>query len=281
MSTGSSQWDGMSVMRGRRAYADTPMGQVHYAILGDGAPMLLLHQTPWFSVQYATAQPLLAAGGLKTIAVDTPGYGRSDRPDHAPTIAEYADNLIALLDELKLDRATVVGHHTGACIAAAFAARHPARCSAAALHGPPLYTPEERADRIANQLHPNTDVASDGSHLTARWTRVQSRFAPNAPPASLNWSVLAFALAGRLEWYGHAAAFHFDMADALQEITAPTLIMSNTADTVHQAAARALALRPDFAYHEFAGGSPHMIYDDPEPWAAAILRFLKSHGLAL
>ncbi len=272
--SGSNPWDGMSVMRGRRAYADTPMGQVHTAILGDGLPLLLLHQTPWFSVQYATAQPLLAAGGFRTIAVDTPGYGRSDLPDHPPTIAEYADNLIPVLDALKVERTVVVGHHTGACIAAAFAARHPARCSAVVLHGPPLYTAEERADRIANQLHPNTDLASDGSHLTARWHRVQSRFAQDAAPASLNWSVLAFSLAGRLEWYGHAAAFHFDMADALKAIKAPTLIMSNTADTIHQAAARVLGLRPDFAYHEFPGGTPHMMYDHPKPWAEAILKFL-------
>ncbi len=281
MTSGSSEWNGMSVMRGHRAYADTPMGQVHTALLGEGPALLLLHQTPWFSVQYATAQPRLAAGGLKTVAVDTPGYGRSDIPDHVPTVEDYADNLIPVLDALAIAQTVVVGHHTGACIAAAFAARHPERCSAVVLHGPPLYTPAERADRVANQLHPNTDVAPDGTHFTARWQRVQSRFAQNADPASINWSVLSFALAGRLEWYGHAAAFKFDMEAALRAFTAPTLIISNTADTIHHAAARVLELRPDFAYREFPGGSPHMMYDDPEPWAGAILEFLKSRSVIL
>jgi len=114
-------------MRATKGYADTPLGQVHYWRAGpkDGLPILLLHQTPWLGVQYAKVLPLLAAAGLNAIAVDTPGYGLSDLPDHQPSIEEYADNLTHVLTALSLSKAAVAGHHTGASIAAAFAHRHP------------------------------------------------------------------------------------------------------------------------------------------------------------
>ncbi|MBL8645477.1 MAG: alpha/beta hydrolase [Rhodospirillaceae bacterium] len=272
----ASSWTGLRTITARRGYTDTPMGQMHYSAAGDGPPVILLHQTPWFGVQYAKAQPLLAQEGLRVIVPDTPGYGFSDLPDHAPTADEYADNLAAFMDRLGLDQATLVGHHTGATLAAALAARHPGRVRGLVLHGVPLYTAEERADRLKNQLHPNTALSSDGGHLTARWKRVDEVFMRGTATAeSLQWSVLSFYLAGPTEWYGHQAAFTFDMEQALRRVTAPTLIMSNTADTIHGAAARALKLRPDFAYHEFAGGNAHMMYDDPGPWAAIVAAFVK------
>ncbi|MBL8629457.1 MAG: alpha/beta hydrolase [Rhodospirillaceae bacterium] len=270
-------WDGLHVIQGPRGYVMTPMGQVHYSALGDGIPVLLLHQTPWFGVQYAKAQPLLAKQGLRTIAPDTPGFGMSDLPDHPPTAEEYADNVVAVMDQLGIKRAAIVGHHTGATLAAATAAKHPDRVSCVVLHGVPLYTADERADRLKNQLHPNIDILPDGSHIQTRWKRVDETISrKTAEPESVQWSVLSFYLAGQHEWYGHQAAFTFDMEVALKSIKAPTLVLSNTADSIHAAAARALKLRPDFAYHEFQGGNSHMMYDDPAPWAAAVGAFITS-----
>jgi pimeloyl-ACP methyl ester carboxylesterase len=254
------------------------MGQVHYVTDGTGPPIVLLHQSPWFGVQYAKVQPLIAAAGFQAIAIDTPGFGRSDLPDHPPSAEEYADNVVLVLDHLKLDRAIVVGHHTGASLAAAFAARHPGRTRGLIMHGLPLYTAEERADRIKTQLHPDTDVYADGSHFAERWRRLQEQFAKGATPESIQWSVLAFLLAGKTEWYGHRAAFSFDMEAALRAVKAPTLVMSNTGDTIHAGAARARVMRPDFGYHEFAGGNSHMMYDDPQPWAAAVIAFARGLG---
>ena len=45
---------------------------------------------------------LLAQQGIQAIAVDIPGYGMSDTPDHPPSIAEYAQMVPAILDHLGL-----------------------------------------------------------------------------------------------------------------------------------------------------------------------------------
>ncbi len=271
------RWDGLHVIQGTRSYVTTPMGQVHYSTLGEGTPVVLLHQTPWFGIQYAKAQPYLAKQGLRAIAPDTPGFGLSDLPDHPPTADEYADNIIAFLDAMNLKTVALVGHHTGATLAAATAAKHPDRIRCLVMHGVPLYNAEERADRLKNQLHPNIDILPDGSHIQNRWKRVDEMISrKTAKPESVQWSVMSFYLAGQYEWYGHQAAFTFDMEKAIRAIKAPTLIMSNTADSIHAAAARTLKMRPDFAYHELPGGNSHMMYDDPEPWATAVSAFINS-----
>ncbi len=271
-------WEGLHVMGGRKGYVDTPMGQVHYRVMGEGTPLLLLHQTPWFSIQFAKAQPLLAAAGIQTIAIDTPGFGFSDLPAEQPSIETYADNLPLVLDALALERAAVVGYHTGASIAAAFAHRHPTRTACLILDGAPLYTAEERAERLAR---PDWDQTTkpDGSHLTDRFRHILKVSRNEADIESVNWSVLSLFMSGAGEHQGHVAAFSYDMAPAIREIQAPALIISYTADALHHTSARIIKMRPDFKYQEFEGGASHSIYDDPDPWVAAVMSFVKAHAV--
>ena len=76
----------------KKGYADGPFGQLHYMTAGSGAPLIMTHQSPDSMVQFEPVLGLLAEQGIQAIAVDIPGYGMSDRPDHPPTIAEYAPN---------------------------------------------------------------------------------------------------------------------------------------------------------------------------------------------
>lgn len=50
----------MSDITVRYRYADTPLGQLHYAEAGEGEPIVLLHQTPRSLDEFAELQPLLA-----------------------------------------------------------------------------------------------------------------------------------------------------------------------------------------------------------------------------
>jgi pimeloyl-ACP methyl ester carboxylesterase len=256
----------------RKGYVDTPMGQVHYRELGTGAPLVLLHQTAWSSLQFKTAMPALAARGLRTIAIDTPGYGMSDGPSAPPRIEDYAENLRHALDGLRLQRVHIAAHHTGVSIAIAFAARHPDRVGRLALHGVPLYTPDERAARLARPHYDQTPKP-DGSHLQKRF-QLSRDMSPGASLEAIHWSTVQFFWAGPLEWYGHHAAFSYDSGRDLARLAAPTLIMSNTGDSLHVAVERIRSLRPDFSFAVIDGGTYHIVYDEGEAWAKTVADFV-------
>jgi len=269
-----SVWQGVGALKSStRGYVETPMGQVHYLMQGEGVPVLLLHQTPWFSVQFARVLPHLADRGIQAIAPDRPGYGLSDPPDEPKTMDAYADNLVHVLDALGLERVAVVGHNTGASVAVEFARRHPDRVTKLVLHGTPLYTKEEQAVRLARP-HWDRWLEADGSHLKDYFAG-RGRIVPSdAPLQGLQWSVLAFFLAGETEWYGHQAAFSYDMEAAIKELTVPTFLFAHEGDALASQTKRASDLRPDFDYKEYARAYSHIMYDDPKPWADKVADYI-------
>jgi len=256
----------------RKGYVDSPMGQVHYRELGSGQPLILLHQTAWSSLQFKNAMPTLAERGLRAIAVDTPGFGMSDGPSAPPRIEDYADNLSHVMDGLGLKRALVVGHHTGVSIAVSFAARYPEYVERMALHGVPFYTPEEREARLARP-HFDQTPAADGSHLQRRF-EFSRKMSSGASLEAIHWSTVQFYWAGPLEWYGHHAAFNFDVGSDLVKLKSPTLIMSNTGDSLHMAVERIKKLGLDFSYAVMDGGTYHIVYDEGVPWAKTVADFI-------
>jgi len=69
---------------------------------------------------------------------DLPGFGKSDKPEHALSIAELADALAAWMDAIGLSKATLLGNSMGCQIIANFALRHPERIERAILVGPTM-----------------------------------------------------------------------------------------------------------------------------------------------
>lgn len=96
----------------------------------DGEPVLLLHGEPSWSFLYRTVVPVLADAGLRAIAPDLVGFGRSDKPaaaaDHS--YARHVAWVRALaFDVLDLRGATLVGQDWGGLIGLRLVAEHPDR----------------------------------------------------------------------------------------------------------------------------------------------------------
>jgi haloalkane dehalogenase len=96
----------------------------------DGEPVLLLHGEPSWSFLYRTVMAVLAEAGLRAIAVDLAGFGRSDKPadvgDHS--YARHVEWIRALaFDRLDLRGVTLVGQDWGGLIGLRLAAEHPER----------------------------------------------------------------------------------------------------------------------------------------------------------
>jgi pimeloyl-ACP methyl ester carboxylesterase len=98
---------------------------------GDGPAVLLLHGFPDSSRMWRNQVPALVANGYQVIAPDLRGFGESDRPEgvEAYGILNVVEDLRLVLDDLKIDRAHVVGHDWGAATAWVFSSVFPDRTS--------------------------------------------------------------------------------------------------------------------------------------------------------
>ncbi len=94
---------------------------------GEGAPILFLHP----GIGIAPDAPVLdlLAAKARIIAPSHPGFGRSEQPKDFTTIDDLAYFYLDLMDELRLERATLVGVSFGAWIAAEIAVKSCARIS--------------------------------------------------------------------------------------------------------------------------------------------------------
>lgn len=101
--------------------------QVHYAELGRGEPLVLLHGNGSMLQDFMSSGFVKeAAKSYRVIAFDRPGYGYSDRPRSTIwTPAAQAELLRSALRQIGVARALVLGHSWGASVAIALALEHP------------------------------------------------------------------------------------------------------------------------------------------------------------
>lgn len=95
----------------------------------DGPVALLLHGEPSWSFLYREVMSVLAAAGIRAVAPDLIGFGRSDKPPAAAhSYAAHVEWVRSLaFDALDLRDVTVVGQDWGGLIGLRLAAEHPAR----------------------------------------------------------------------------------------------------------------------------------------------------------
>jgi pimeloyl-ACP methyl ester carboxylesterase len=258
----------------RRFYFDASIGQVHGRRIGAGVPAVFLHQSPLSSAQFEAAMPALAAAGLDCIALDLPGMGMSDPAPSGATLDDFAAIVPAALTHFGLAKAHLVGHHTGASVAARIAATQPHLVDRLVLNGTALLSPEEKAFFATFKFGPTVPQA-DGSHLAAAWaTRLKATPGWSDLAAMHRWVVEGLSR-GATSWMAFPAVIGSDMAADLAKIEAPTLFFTNTGEDLYEATKRAHALRPDCQYAELIGGTHDIVDEQPAAWAETILRFLK------
>jgi len=268
--TSVDDWKGFGVLKGGKGYVTAPMGQLHYRDIGPRDykyPIVLMHQSPMSMIQWAGVQNALAAKGIRVITLDTPGYGLSDPPNKQPSIRDYADNVVHLLDALKLDKVVIGGHHTGAHIAVSFAANHGDRVVGLAIHGPAPMNAEEADVYLANSAKgkPRTPLA-DGSHLSRA-------FNPNKPDVQGVYDGRTYMTMGTYMQgpdIGHWAAFHYDMMKDAPNVKVPTILLTDAKDAVNVMDKRLAAARPDFTFVEFSKGDLLQFMAEPERWATIV-----------
>jgi pimeloyl-ACP methyl ester carboxylesterase len=135
---------------------------------GSGPPLLLVHGLggTW---QYWRRTMELLAGEARCIALDVPGFGRSDSPPRGFTLDAAADGLAAALGALGAAPAVVCGHSLGGPLAARLALRHPGAVSRLVLVAPSGLAPAPAWQRRALRAVPAFTLLRRAPFAWERW----------------------------------------------------------------------------------------------------------------
>ncbi|MFD1271672.1 alpha/beta fold hydrolase [Streptomyces kaempferi] len=126
---------------------------------------------------HIAARPELA--GRRSLFVDLPGHGISDRPvDFGYTLEDHADALAAALDEARVTAAELVAHSMGGAVAIVLADRRPTSCPGSS-SWKRISTRTPRARRAAAGSPP---TRSGSTSKTAATRACSTRSAPHGPP---------------------------------------------------------------------------------------------------
>lgn len=117
-------------------YVDVPDSEggrlrVHYLDEGprNGSPILLMHGEPSWSYLYRTMIPVITAAGMRALAPDLVGFGRSDKPAERAdyTYQRHVDWMGSLVDQLDVAPLTLVAQDWGGLIGLRLVANRPDR----------------------------------------------------------------------------------------------------------------------------------------------------------
>ncbi|MEQ4306061.1 alpha/beta hydrolase [Plantactinospora sp. B6F1] len=258
-------------------YARTRSGLIHYVEMGTGEPLVLLHQTPSSWDEFRELMPLLATR-RRVIAPDIIGFGASESiTDHS--IERYAEAVLALLDELDLDRVHLLGHQLGGIVAVEMSHQQPERPGALILSGTPYVDEVFRRNRP--QMHPLSlvELQDDGRHLMELWVR-RSGFYPPARPDLLDRYVRDVLLLEDQAEEGHRAISAYRM-EGRTGYRGQVLCIGASADPIsfHQVS-RLVERFPQACLEIIEGGMVPLMEQLPEEVAALVTKFLDETPLS-
>lgn len=157
----------------RMAYMD-----VSPAAKANGRAVVLLHGRNFYGSYWQNTIQALSQAGYRVVVPDQIGFGKSSKPDIAYGFDLLAANTARLLDELKLDKAAIVGHSFGGMLAVRFARTYPEKTTHLVLENPigledyRLQVPPQSTEKLYQTALENTDPAKIRSFLqqfVAKW----------------------------------------------------------------------------------------------------------------
>ena len=273
--------DGRTEPSSRRGYVDTSWGQIHYRERGTGEPVLLLHQTPSSSSMWERVMHTFP-DGYRLVAPDTPGFGCSDAPavPDASGLAWYAEQVVAVMDRLGIERASLVGHHTGAMIATELAAASPDRVDKLVLIGMLAFRTTLQRHWWLNQVKRWQPDARGEFLETSALPFLRSVITRDDPKQFLD-SLVSYLQAGPNYWWAYDAVFAYDTLARAPNVEAPTLLLVGDAEVPDMIAMTADLERviTRSRFQALVGGTTEIAMEEPQLVADTIARFLHEPGV--
>ncbi len=210
-------------------HLDRPGGRLGYQLSGEGPLVICLPGMGDLASSYRFTAPALVAAGYRVAVLDLRGHGASDATFDRYDDVAAGEDLLALVEHLG-GPAVLVGSSMGAGAAAWAAAERPTAVRGLALLGPFVRNPPMNPLLVAAFR-----LAMSGPWARRVWTSYLPKLFPGERPADFDAHVADISASMRRP--GYTAAFvrttrtsHAPVAERLDDVTAPTLVVMGTAD---------------------------------------------------
>lgn len=229
-----------------KMYIDTDAGPVHVRIAPAAhevaTPLICLHPAPSSGLYFESVLPLLNASRT-VFAPDYPGYGGSYALQEAPTIADYANSILQVIDGLKLDGPVdILGFHTGCLVAVELGLIAPGRIRKTVLCDVPYFTKDVRPslrEKVAQPLKVTPELNS----IESAWKfNVSNRI--QDVPIERALALLAEQLrSGTHDYFAFDAAFSYPCEERFAKSQAEAVVIATQSGLLEPSRAGARAIR--------------------------------------
>ena len=220
----------------------------HYIEKGTGEPLILMHGNGEDCTYFARQMDAFSAH-FRVIALDTRGHGQTPRGEAPFTIRQFADDLLAFMDQHDIKKAHLLGFSDGGNIAMVFALTHPERVEKLILNG---------ANLNAKGVKPSIQIPIEIGYRIARM------FANKSPEAKHNAEILGLMVNDP----------NVDPAE-LSRIKCPTLVIAGNKDMIKDKHTRLIAESIPGAQLSIIPGNHFIANRNPQAFNQAILDFLQ------
>lgn len=257
---------------------DAMIGRWATSSQGAGPPVVLIHglgmNRHMWQWQWDALTP-----HFEVVAYDLQGHGDSDKPQRRYEMNDFVDQIIDIMDGYGFGRCALVGFSLGGMIARAVALKHPDRITALGiLHSAHNRRPDERAAimkrvKQAREEGPSATIEA----ALDRW--FTPGFALNNP--GMMDLIRSWVCSNPKEVYPESyrvlAEGDADIADGLETIPCPTLVMTGEEDYGNSPdMTRSIAEAMPNAHPVVLPGLRHMaLAEDPEAVLKWLLPFLR------
>lgn len=276
--TNSSSWAGMSFVQTRDGT------RLFWKEWGEGEPLLFFNSLGLSSQMWDYQLPVFAEAGFRCVAFDRRGPGRSDIPAKGYDYDTLADDAATVINALKLNGLTLVGHSMGCSEIVRYLTRHGgARVRRIVLLSPTTPFLLKTAD------NPSGIPEAGFEALRTQWKKdfpkwisdnTDPFFTPQTSPALMQWGksqLMKMSLPVQLAC--NIALTRTDFRAELKKISVPALIVHGDKDAsapLTLTGKPTAALIPNCQLKIYEGAPHGLMYTHAEKLHADMLQFMQT-----